>query len=1284
MRHPATLLPLVAAVCALAGAAPASAQDAAARPFQIPAGAAAAAVALFAKQADLRVLADGDDLAGIQTRAVQGSYAPGQALDLLLAGTGLSAVRNANGTALIRKTPAVPAVAKPAPLPALATPAVYPSQVLVVGTRAAQQTSLERKKHADTAIDSIIAEDVGVFPDRNVAEALSRIAGVALDRGDYGEGTTVTIRGNPAETIRLEIDGLGVQAAGGTDLNNGGSGRGVDLRELSTDLIKSIDVVKGATVDMTEGSLGGGVIIHTRSGLDFNKQYVALRLAGQENSINTLWTPNLNFVFADKFLDKRLGVLFGVTSSAAHNENHTAFISTRDAGLSRDLDFDNSPDKTFSYNPSTISTTNPAATAPLASWPTTGGGKFDALSPLDIITRSAAAQTKADCYAAFPLYTSAQVAAISTALGRGAARNQRAGELQSCLNQWNDYAPPNLRYQIRREFDRRQHGDLRLDFKVDDRLSVYAKVNKNTRRINDDQLYLSLGGISINLDGSYTDVKGASGVTRTPLAGSGYYWYPSPSNLGLSGSTYQGLTDGSVANVLPSSLVVDANHHVVQYTLSNAAVNDDQIYDQIESSSLYREFGGNWRAGALQATFLAGRTSAQARRMQWRTNFNFSYGPATASLLPDGLWGYSASQGVPYNQFDPNNYGILKPAVDASSPLRSASTQLTLANPRLMERGEDTARIDLSWSPRGALPFLGKIKFGTSWRDYKVASWSGAGYTVQPAADGMPAVVVPRVAVGSSFLACEDTAASLSTGGQPCKYGATASSNPATAFNSTIVMTQADYRNIVAQALGGSTVPYFNSLPNIPAGLVPGWTEIDVRKVIEATGVQHFNLDCIQFCTASDGKVYAQPMTAVRERVAAGYWSADFGIDRVPFTSIEFPFGWRLDGNFGWRVVRTRVAATGLMTFQTTTKTAAYDPLTPDAAAGIVTRSLTRNTTTSQRSTDVMPILNLAWWPVHDKLVLRFTKAKQIARPPVEALYSDGVTCKFDQRKLVAGSSAAATDPADMACDGTLGNPGLRPLTNRNYNLSAEWYPNRDTILTVSGFRQEGLVGAPVKAVVANARPFADAGTVDPNSGTSLASIEYGYTTWVNGPPIQREGFEIGAKTSFGFLPGLLRHTGIDLDYTRVHSNSLDGAVRDLLTGDVMSPAGEPKYTWNTSLWYDDGKLQARVALQSTATLFRNLSSLRSGYPANGVVLDNALPLNPGSPTFREGTRFIDAKVSYKFANGIEFFVEGRNLGRATVANSQGSYVPYADGTPNLLDYSYSGAQYMVGLTIRR
>jgi outer membrane receptor for ferrienterochelin and colicin len=80
-------------------------------------------------------------------------------------------------------------------------------------------------------LDAISAEDVGKFPDKNVAEALQRVTGVQLTRGG-GEGQSITIRGADASLNRVEING---QTALSTSISAGtgnGSNRQVDFRDF--------------------------------------------------------------------------------------------------------------------------------------------------------------------------------------------------------------------------------------------------------------------------------------------------------------------------------------------------------------------------------------------------------------------------------------------------------------------------------------------------------------------------------------------------------------------------------------------------------------------------------------------------------------------------------------------------------------------------------------------------------------------------------------------------------------------------------------------------------------------------------------------------------------------------------------------------------------------------------------------------------------------------------------------------------------------------------------------
>ncbi|RZL32620.1 MAG: TonB-dependent receptor, partial [Rubrivivax sp.] len=81
----------------------------------------------------------------------------------------------------------------------VAVPAVVGNQqletVVVTGIRRSLESSVDLKRNAHGVVDGIVAEDIGKFPDSNLAEAMQRISGVSIDRSGTGEGSRVTVRG---------------------------------------------------------------------------------------------------------------------------------------------------------------------------------------------------------------------------------------------------------------------------------------------------------------------------------------------------------------------------------------------------------------------------------------------------------------------------------------------------------------------------------------------------------------------------------------------------------------------------------------------------------------------------------------------------------------------------------------------------------------------------------------------------------------------------------------------------------------------------------------------------------------------------------------------------------------------------------------------------------------------------------------------------------------------------------------------------------------------------------
>ncbi len=151
--------------------------------------------------------------------------------------------------------------------------------IIVTGIRASVQSSTQRKKNSEQIIDSITATDIGALPDRSVAEALQRIAGVTLQRTNdnrdparlTSEGGGVFIRG--LSFVRSELNGRDVFSA-----NNG---RGLSFEDVSSDLLAGVDVYKNPSAELVEGGIGGIVNLRTRK--PFDAQGLVVAFSGDAN-----------------------------------------------------------------------------------------------------------------------------------------------------------------------------------------------------------------------------------------------------------------------------------------------------------------------------------------------------------------------------------------------------------------------------------------------------------------------------------------------------------------------------------------------------------------------------------------------------------------------------------------------------------------------------------------------------------------------------------------------------------------------------------------------------------------------------------------------------------------------------------------------------------------------------------------------------------------------------------------------------------------------------------------
>ena len=132
-------------------------------------------------------------------------------------------------------------------------------EVTVVGIRASLERAMDIKREASGVVDSISAEDLGKFPDLNVAESLQRITGVAIDRSG-GEGQKVTVRGLGPEFNMVTVNGR--------QLANDSDGREFNFDVISADQIKGADVFKSTNAAFQEGGIGATINLTTARPLD--------------------------------------------------------------------------------------------------------------------------------------------------------------------------------------------------------------------------------------------------------------------------------------------------------------------------------------------------------------------------------------------------------------------------------------------------------------------------------------------------------------------------------------------------------------------------------------------------------------------------------------------------------------------------------------------------------------------------------------------------------------------------------------------------------------------------------------------------------------------------------------------------------------------------------------------------------------------------------------------------------------------------------------------------------
>ena len=193
---------------------------------------------------------------------------------------------------------------------AATTSEAEPDDIIVTGIRESLRASIEAKRDLGIIAEVITAEDIGKFPDKNVAEALQRVPGISINR-EFGEGERVSLRGTPRNFTKTLLNGHAIATADWFVLEQLSATRSFNYLTLPSEIIGQLQVYKTAQADIEEGGIGGTINVNTRKPLDLDAFTISasaqLVYSEKRDSVD----PQFSGLVSWKNADETFGVVLG-------------------------------------------------------------------------------------------------------------------------------------------------------------------------------------------------------------------------------------------------------------------------------------------------------------------------------------------------------------------------------------------------------------------------------------------------------------------------------------------------------------------------------------------------------------------------------------------------------------------------------------------------------------------------------------------------------------------------------------------------------------------------------------------------------------------------------------------------------------------------------------------------------------------------------------------------------------------------------------------------------------
>ncbi|MGR4864942.1 TonB-dependent receptor [Caulobacter sp. LARHSG274] len=378
---------------------------------------------------------------------------------------------------------------------------------------------------------------------------------------------------------------------------------------------------------------------------------------------------------------------------------------------------------------------------------------------------------------------------------------------------------------------------------------------------------------------------------------------------------------------------------------------------------------------------------------------------------------------------------------------------------------------------------------------------------------------------------------------------------------------------------------------DLPAGVPTSWIAPDLDKLKKAIG---YDCNCINANGDFRLSVLNQlgALRAITEKDTAFYIQGDFD-----YTLFNIP----VRGNFGVRQVKTEQSAIGH--YNSGNKTVAVATPFGTLSEQVATDAVQA---VDREYTNTLPALNISAQPL-ENFFIRFAAAKVMTRPQLQ--------------NLTPGFTAMSQSAQTL----TRGNPDLNPMLANNLDLSFEWYPDKETLLSAGFFQKD------IKSYIqqtAEVMPWSETGLPDSllTNGNTTAT-PFTVTTNINSPGGKLKGFELSAQRPFTFLPAPFDKFGGIVNYTHVKSD-IDYVIKSPTFGGTPRVQTAPAVmvtqplvnlspdAFNATLYYENAGFKARIS-----------GSYRDAY----LIQVAPSATNNNDVRIKEKTFNLDGQVSYEF-----------------------------------------------------